>query len=240
MNSGKAPRKEEERKEKWRPAKSGSHKFRNAIAGAAIPIIISSPIASSSSTINQQRIPRPGQNSAPVNNSNNQQIPATPALNFDGGTMQLEDSAEVLSLSYKREGEENSIILGTLPQEESGRMLTVHYGEERSAIVYENYVMFTLGAMDLAQGRTTLPGNDFLNSIFASIPAPPISSSFTEDALFLFNGEGEITVANPESNTAHLSSISGLDGVSEKSAAVRAMGMYFLVQAGSVPVMALS
>ncbi|MCX6769043.1 MAG: hypothetical protein NTY83_04370, partial [Candidatus Micrarchaeota archaeon] len=44
----------------------------------------------------------------------------------------------------------------------------------------------------------------------------------------------------PESNTAHLSSISGLDGVSEKSAAVRAMGMYLLVQAGSVPVIALS
>jgi len=242
MNSGREPRREDERKDKKarKPAKTGSHKFRNAIAGAAIPIIISFPIQSNASSINQPHIPRPGQNSAPVNNPGNHQIPATPALNFDGGTMRLENSSGGLSLTYERDGERNSIALQTLPQEETGRMLTPQYGEERTAVVYENYVMFTLGAMDLAQGRTTLPGNDFLNCFFVSIPAPPLSSSFTGDALFLFHGDGEVTVVKPESNTAHLSSISGLDNVSEKSAAVRAMGMYFLVQAGSVPVIALS
>jgi len=154
--------------------------------------------------------------------------------------MRLENSSGGLSLTYERDGEKNSIALQTLPEEETGRMLTPHYGEERTAIVYEKYVMFTLGAVDLAQGRTTLPGNDFLNCFFVGINAPPLSSSFTEDALFLFYGDGGVTVVKPESNTAHLSSISGLDGVSEKSAAVRAMGMYFLVQAGPVPVMALS
>jgi hypothetical protein len=242
MNSGREPRNEEERKAKKarQPVKTGAHKFRKAFAGAAIPIIISFPIASNASSINRPHIPLPGQNPAPVNNPGNQQIPAAPALDFDGGTMQLAESSNGLELAYERDGERKSIILNTLPQEVTGRMLAIHYGEERTAIVYEKYAMFTLGAMDLAQGRTTLPGNDFLNSFFVVITAPPLSSSFTEDALFLFYGDGEVTVLKPGNNTARLSEVSGLEGVSEKSTTVRVMGMYIFVQAGAIPVGALS
>lgn len=172
-------------------------------------------------------------------------IPQTPAFSYDGGTLTLENSPRGLSLVYRKDGQEpKSVRIDSGYPDVIGIITSIHYGIGHSVLMAERkteagtmeyYAVVTLGAQDVAAGRTKFQGNELLNSYAIVLPERPLGSSFTESALFVFAGGGIVEYVPLDYNDARICTLSGLDGTGAESTVIEYRGLYFIMQPGAVP-----
>jgi hypothetical protein len=172
-------------------------------------------------------------------------IPQAPAFSYGGGALGLENSPDGLSLVYSKEGQApNRVPLDVGFEGIIGSITAVHYGIGNSVIMAareaegqptEYYAVITLGARDVAEGKTKLPGNELLNSYAVVLPEVPLASSLTESALFVFAEGGVVRFVPLDGDEGRTCKLSGLDGVGAQSTAMEYMGLYFIMQPGAVP-----
>lgn len=176
-------------------------------------------------------------------------IPQTPALSYDGGTLGLQNSPQGLSLVYKKDGQADiSVPLDVGFPDIIGTITKIHYGIGHSVIMAERvlesgtteyYAVVTLGAEDVAAGRTKFRGNDLLNSYAIVLPERPLGSAFTESALFTFAGNGIVEYIPLGEDESRTCTLTGLDGTGADSTVIEYRGLYFIMQAGTVPLYAV-
>ncbi|NMC69764.1 MAG: hypothetical protein GYA57_06800 [Myxococcales bacterium] len=168
------------------------------------------------------------------------ELPATPPFEFEGGTFSLVVDGLDASLVYRSPVVERSARVTLVPPSELGRILGVHYGVRWSVVVSERCVTIMMGAADVAAGRDKLPESELFDSYCVVLPEPPVGSAFVEDAVFLFYGGGVMRVVRIYVNSDRMWKLTELATVSPESAVVRSRGVYFLLQAGPVPVVAVA
>lgn len=221
-------------------------------AAAVLSIFFLHPSESKASTNLPPRAPpvaNPAATQAQPRPSTQFVIPQTPAFSHGGGTLGLENSPQGLSLVYKKDGQADiTVPLDVGFQDTIGTITRIHYGIGHSVIMAERvlesgtteyYAVVTVGAADVAAGRDKLPGNELINSYGIVLPERPLGSAFTESALFTFAGNGIVEYIPLGEDESRICTLSGLDGTGANSTVIEYRGLYFIMQAGTVPLYAV-